>query len=135
LKTALASASRNAPMLLDRLGIRDLFDYIVDAGRIRHHKPNPEIFLAAAQGLGLDPTDCLGVEDAVAGVAAIRAAGMFAVGIGTGDELKDAEITLASITDFDADRLIADTHHTQRTTTGHAPDNDSIHRQPGRVSA
>lgn len=135
LKTALASASRNAPMLLDRLGIRDLFDYIVDAGRIRHHKPNPEIFLAAAQGLGLDPTDCLGVEDAVAGVAAIRAAGMFAVGIGTGDELNDAEITLASIADFDADRLTADTHHTQRTTTGHAPDHDSIHHQPGRVSA
>ncbi|HET8553922.1 MAG TPA: beta-phosphoglucomutase, partial [Rhodanobacteraceae bacterium] len=135
LKTALASASRNAPMLLDRLGIRDLFDYIVDAGRIRHHKPNPEIFLAAAQGLGLDPTDCLGVEDAVAGVAAIRAAGMFAVGISTGDELNDAGITLASIADFDADRLIADTHHTQRTTAGHAPDHDSIHHQPGRVSA
>lgn len=132
LKIALASASRNAPMLLDRLGIRDLFDCIVDAGRIRRGKPDPEIFLAAAQGLDLDPADCLGVEDAVAGVAAIRAAGMFAVGIG--DALHDADIAFAGIDGFDVEQLIADTQHTPHAADLEAGHN-AIHHPPGRISA
>ncbi|HET8765513.1 MAG TPA: beta-phosphoglucomutase, partial [Rhodanobacter sp.] len=68
LKTALASASRNAPLLIERLGITGLFDHVVDAGHIAHSKPHPEIFLAAAAGLGVAPAACLGVEDAAAGI-------------------------------------------------------------------
>jgi alpha,alpha-trehalose phosphorylase len=101
LKTALASASRNAPLLLERLGIAGLFDYVVDAGRIARAKPDPEIFLAAAAGLGLAPADCLGVEDAAAGVAAIHAAGMAAVGIGSGPALAEADRQLPDIAAFD----------------------------------
>ncbi|MDO1527729.1 beta-phosphoglucomutase [Fulvimonas sp. R45] len=101
LKTALASASRNAPLLLERLGIAGLFDYVVDAGRIARAKPDPEIFLAAAAGLGLTPADCLGVEDAAAGVAAIHAAGMAAVGIGSGPALAEADRQLPDIAAFD----------------------------------
>ncbi len=106
LKTALASASRNARQLLDRLGIDTLFDYVVDAGRITRSKPDPEIFLAAACGLGLAPEECLGVEDAAAGIAAIHAAGMVAVGIGRAQELDKADVLLSDIAAFDISRFI-----------------------------
>ncbi len=101
LKTALASASRNAPLLLSRLGIAELFDYVVDANGIRRSKPDPEIFLAAAAGLEIEPAACLGVEDAAAGIAGIRAAGMAAVGIGSAEVLDEADIVLSAIADFD----------------------------------
>lgn len=105
LKTALASASRNAPQLLERLGITGLFDYVVDANHIARSKPDPEIFLAAAAGLGLAPADCLGVEDAAAGIASIHAAGMAAVGIGQVDTLADADVLLSNIAAFDIGRI------------------------------
>lgn len=107
LKTALASASRNAPQLLERLGIATLFDCVVDAGRIARSKPDPEIFLAAARGLGLAPEECLGVEDAAAGIAALHAAGMAAVGIGHAQELDQADVLLPDIAAFDISRFIA----------------------------
>ena len=110
LKTALASASRNAPQLIERLGIAGLFDYVVDANRIARSKPDPEIFLAAAAGLGLAPADCLGVEDAAAGVTSIHAAGMAAIGIGGADTLADADLLLSNIAAFDIGRI--------RTTSG-----------------
>ena len=105
LKTALASASRNAPQLLARLGIAGLFDYVVDANRIARSKPDPEIFLAAAAGLGLAPADCLGVEDAAAGIASIHAAGMAAVGIGQAEALAEADVLLSNIAAFDIGRI------------------------------
>jgi len=105
LKTALASASRNAPQLLDRLGIGGLFDCVVDASRIARSKPDPEIFLAAAAGLGLAPADCLGVEDAAAGIASIHAAGMAAVGIGRAEALAEADVLLSNIAAFDIGRI------------------------------
>jgi alpha,alpha-trehalose phosphorylase len=100
LKIALASASRNAPLLLERLGIGELFDYIVDAAGIKHSKPDPEIFLDAARGLGLRPPVCLGVEDAAAGIASIHAAGMPALGIGRADVLAAADAVLPTIAAF-----------------------------------
>ncbi len=106
LKTALASASRNAPQLLRRLGIAALFDYVVDASQIARSKPDPEIFLAAARGLGLAAKECLGVEDAAAGIAALHAAGMVAVGIGRTQELDKADVLLSDIAAFDIGRFI-----------------------------
>lgn len=100
LKVALASASRNAPLLLQRLGIADAFDFVADAGAVKRGKPDPEIFLTAAHGLGIAPAACLGIEDAAAGVAAIKAAGMCALGIGDRDELAQADAVLAQIADF-----------------------------------
>jgi alpha,alpha-trehalose phosphorylase len=107
LRTGLASASRNAPLLLDRLGIAELFDYVVDASRITHSKPHPEIFLAAATGLGVPPETCLGVEDAAAGVDSILAAGMRAVGVGDATVLARAEDILVGIEAFDIQRYIS----------------------------
>ena len=101
LKTALASASRNAPLLLERLGIADLFDYVVDANHISRAKPDPEIFLAAARGLGLEPSECIGVEDAAAGIASIHAAGMKAIGVGQAQALAEADLLLPNVAAFD----------------------------------
>lgn len=81
LRLAVASASRNAFTVLDRLELRKAFDYIADAAKITRTKPDPEVFLDCAQALGLQPEFCIGVEDAQAGIEAIQAAGMFAVGI------------------------------------------------------
>ncbi|AIF47013.1 beta-phosphoglucomutase [Dyella japonica] len=97
LRIGLASASRNAPLLLERLGIAPLFDYIVDAARIERSKPDPEIFLAAAAGLGVPPEACLGVEDAAAGVDSIHAAGMVAIGMGRREDLGEADIVLPGL--------------------------------------
>ena len=100
LKIGLASVSKNAFSVLDSLGIRDKFDYVVDAATIARGKPDPEIFLKAARELGVPPEDCFGVEDAVAGVASIKAAGMFALGIGDPAILRQADIVIPGLQHF-----------------------------------
>jgi beta-phosphoglucomutase len=100
LKIGLASVSKNAFSVLDSLGIRDKFDYVVDAATIARGKPDPEIFLKAARELGVPPEDCLGVEDAVAGVASIKSAGMFALGIGDPAILTQADIVIPGLQQF-----------------------------------
>ncbi len=79
---AVASASKNAADVLRALQISDRFDYIADAQKIRNPKPHPEIFLTCANALQIPPAQCVAFEDAQAGIEAIKAAGMFAVGIG-----------------------------------------------------
>ncbi|WP_243041947.1 beta-phosphoglucomutase [Dyella sedimenti] len=122
LRVALASASRNAPLLLERLGIAPLFDYIVDAARIARSKPDPEIFLAAAAGLGLPPAACLGVEDAAAGIASLRAAGMRAIGIGDATQLGHADDVLPGIDAFDIHRYLDMRPAGQGIPAGTVPD-------------
>jgi beta-phosphoglucomutase len=100
LRIGLASVSKNAFTVLDRLGIRDRFDDVVDAALIRNSKPHPEIFLTAAEHLGVAPRDCLGVEDAAAGVASIKDAGMFAVGVGDARVLYRADRVIPSMEAF-----------------------------------
>ena len=100
-KIGLASASKNAAFVVDKLGISELFDFIGDANAVAKSKPAPDIFLSVAAGLGLAPEVCIGVEDAVAGVTAIKAAGMFAVGIGERSILTEADIVFASTEQLD----------------------------------
>ncbi|RDZ28365.1 beta-phosphoglucomutase [Lysobacter silvisoli] len=107
LKLGLASASKNAPALLRRLGIADRFDYVADAGAIARAKPNPEIFLSVARALGVAPQTCIGIEDAAAGIAAIRAAGMPAVGIGAPADLPGADAWLPAIAAFDLNAFVS----------------------------
>jgi beta-phosphoglucomutase len=104
---AVASVSRNAPLLLDRLGIAPLFDFVADAGAIPRGKPAPDIFLACAAALGVAPAACLGFEDAVAGIEAIRAAGMYAVGIGDAAMLKEAAIVYPTTAAVDLAALLS----------------------------
>lgn len=96
----LASASKNASIVLGRLSLESAFDYIADAGFIKHSKPNPEIFLTVADALGVCAQDCIGIEDAAAGIQSIKTAGMFAVGIGNADYLSGADKIYASVAEL-----------------------------------
>ncbi len=100
IKIALGSASKNGPALLENLKISDYFDYIVDPTTVKG-KPNPDIFLAAAKGLGLTPSECIGVEDAYSGVVAIKSAGMLAIGIGDSNILSNADIVFKEMREVD----------------------------------
>jgi beta-phosphoglucomutase len=73
---------------------------VVDAATIANSKPHPEIFLTAASHLGVPPADCLGVEDAAAGVASIKDAGMRAVGVGDPQVLARADYVIPSLAQF-----------------------------------
>ena len=90
----LASVSLNAPRILKALGLAEQFDFCADANKIDRSKPDPEIFLAACAGLDCVPANCIGIEDAQAGIDAINASNMLSVGIGT--QLKHADLLLAS---------------------------------------
>lgn len=81
-RLGLASASKNAPLILEKTGLGPLLDGGADGNDVTRSKPHPEVFLKAAQSLGLAPSDCIGVDDAVAGVEAARAAGMLAAALG-----------------------------------------------------
>lgn len=100
-KTALASASKNAALVLQKLGIPDLFDYVADSNFIKNGKPEPEIFLTCAKALGVAPERCIGVEDAPAGVAAIKSAGMYALGIGEAKALAQADLVIPAVSALD----------------------------------
>lgn len=89
---ALASSSRNAPAILQRLGLMDEFHAVVDPAALAHGKPDPEIFLTAAALLGVPPSQCAAIEDAEAGITAIKSAGMFAVGVGEETSLSGADL-------------------------------------------
>lgn len=104
---ALASASRNAPLLLERLGIADRFDFVADAGAVAHPKPAPDIFLRCCDALGVAPPRAIGFEDAEAGIAAIRAAGIYAVGIGDPRLLSAADRVFPSAAAIDLDALLS----------------------------
>ena len=95
IKIALGSASKNGPTLIKALGIEHYFDYVVDPSTCRS-KPAPDIFLAAMRHFNLKPEHCLGIEDAQAGVKAIKDAGMIAIGIGEKDSLAQADHLFSS---------------------------------------
>jgi len=82
LKLAIGSSSKNAPYILERIGLGDFFDAVSDGNNITRSKPDPEVFTKAAQMLGLEPADCLVVEDAHAGVEAAVNGGFDAAAIG-----------------------------------------------------
>jgi beta-phosphoglucomutase len=104
-RTAIASASRNTTLVVDRLGIAGLFDAIVDGTMVARQKPDPAAFLAAAAALRLEPADCAVFEDAAAGVAAAKAGGMLAVGIGSAENLPGADIVAPGLNMIRAETL------------------------------
>ena len=106
LKIALASASRSAGELVARMGIAECFDHVVDASTVVRAKPDPEIFQRAAAALGVAPAACLGIEDAQAGVAAIKSAGMAALGIGNARILSGADAVLPDLTSFQLEKFV-----------------------------
>jgi beta-phosphoglucomutase len=87
IKIALASASKNGPFLLKQMDIEDYFDAVADPAKIAVSKPAPDIFLAAAEQVGVPISACIGIEDAQAGIQAIQAAGALPVGVGKAEDL------------------------------------------------
>lgn len=91
IKIALGSASKNALMILDKLNITHLFNEIVDGNKVSKAKPDPEVFLRAAELLNVNPENCVVFEDAEAGVMAAKSAGMKCIGIGKKEILQFAD--------------------------------------------
>ncbi|MFK7775212.1 MAG: beta-phosphoglucomutase [Saprospiraceae bacterium] len=110
-KIGLGSASKNAKLILDQVGLTKYFDFIVDGSMVTHGKPHPEGFLRAASEMNVLPSNCIVFEDAPKGVEAALAANMFAVGIGSKDDLGDAHLIMPdfSATTFEAieEKLLA----------------------------
>lgn len=104
---SIASASFNAPFILEKLGIADRFSYIVDPGSLKKGKPDPEIFEKAAEGISVSPKYAVGFEDSQAGIESIKGAGEYAVGISANASLQGADIQVASLDEIDIDSLIA----------------------------
>ncbi|HOX33008.1 MAG TPA: beta-phosphoglucomutase [Spirochaetales bacterium] len=94
---AVGSSSRNAKLILERTGLAGSFDAVADGEDISRSKPDPEVFLAAARKLGVEPGDCAVVEDAEAGIDAALAAGMLAVGVGPASRYAKSQLRLEGL--------------------------------------
>jgi len=105
IRVAIGSASKNTPMILERVGILDLFDAVADGNIVKKAKPDPEVFLKAAELVGVKPELCVVFEDAVAGVQAALNAGMICIGIGSPKILKQAHYVVSGLNEMNLIKL------------------------------
>lgn len=103
---AVASASKNAPLILEKLGVRAYFATIVDPDSLSKGKPDPEIFLAAADSIGVLPQNAIGFEDAQSGIDGLKAAGIYAVGMSANQPLLGADMQVSEMTELSVDALL-----------------------------
>lgn len=106
IKCAVASASKNSFFVLENLGIKDKFDYIADANLIKNAKPNPEVFIDCIKAFNLTPNDCIGFEDAEAGIEAIQLAKMMSVGINVNCKTFKPTMEFKCTSQIDFDKII-----------------------------
>jgi beta-phosphoglucomutase len=104
-KIALGSASKNARPILEKVNILHFFDAIVDGNDVTNAKPDPEVFLRAAQLVGASASDSIVFEDSVAGVQAANIAGMVSIGIGDAKTLHEAQYNFNDFTEIHTDFL------------------------------
>jgi beta-phosphoglucomutase len=100
IKYVLGSASKNATLILNQVGLLNRFEGIVDGNSVSKAKPDPEVFLIGAQKLNLSPENCVVFEDAIAGIEAANKANMISVGIGDKDTLNKADFNFDSLIDI-----------------------------------
>jgi len=112
-KTAIASASKNASEVVKRLQLDGEVDVVVDGGQVENTKPAPDLFLLAARQVGEEASACVVVEDAQAGIQAALAAGMRTIGIGPDARVGAAVVVLPSLENQHLERILA-----QLTTSG-----------------
>ena len=105
IKVAIGSSSRNAIRIIDKLDLVLEFHAIVDGGMTPHSKPEPDIFLLAAEKLQIDPSECLVFEDSQAGLTAAKKANIKSVYYGTEKGLKGAQISISSWTEVSIEKL------------------------------
>ena len=103
---AVASASKNAPLILEKLGVRAYFATVVDPDSLSKGKPDPEIFLAAADSIGVLPQNAIGFEDAQSGIDGLKAAGIYAVGLSASQPLIGADMQVSEMTELSVDALL-----------------------------
>lgn len=106
-KIALGSASKNAPLLLEKMQIAHFFDAVIDGNKITKAKPNPEVFLKGAEELGVNPEHCVVFEDAISGVEAARSAGMYCIGIGSSKTLSKAHVCINGIHELTVSSMLS----------------------------
>ncbi len=97
MKLSIGSSSKNAPFILERIGLGGYFDAVSDGNNITRSKPDPEVFLKAAEYLGLEPAECIVVEDAVAGAEAGHAGGFTVACVGDASQEKAGHHNMANI--------------------------------------
>jgi beta-phosphoglucomutase len=105
IRVAVGSASKNTPMILERVGIMDLFDAVADGNVVRKAKPDPEVFLKAANMIGVEPEKCIVFEDAIAGIRAAHYAGMICFGVGSPDVLTEADFVISGLNEISLEKL------------------------------
>ena len=98
---ALGSASKNAQPILEKVGLLSYFESIVDGNSVTKAKPDPEVFLIAANDLKMKPEDCIVFEDSVAGIQAANIANMISIGIGDQEILHEADYNFKDFTEMD----------------------------------
>ncbi|SET19640.1 beta-phosphoglucomutase [Pseudobutyrivibrio sp. C4] len=99
-KLAIGSSSKNTKMILKQIGLGEFFDAVSDGTNITKSKPDPEVFLKAAEFIGENPADCLVVEDAKAGIEAATAGGFKSAGLGEATEHPSVTYKLGSFKDL-----------------------------------
>lgn len=102
---ALGSASKNAGPILEKVNLLSYFDTLVDGNHVTKAKPDPEVFLIAAERLGVRPEHCVVFEDALAGIEAANSAGMISIGIGEANVLSAAKFNFVDFTEIDSEFL------------------------------
>lgn len=100
LKLAVGSSSKNTKLILSLTDLEHFFDAVSDGTNITRSKPDPEVFLKAAEFIGLTPADCAVVEDATAGIDAAIAGGFTSIGIGDAAAYEKTEIRIQSLNDL-----------------------------------
>ena len=107
IRTAIGSASKNTPMILERVGILNLFDAVADGNIVSKAKPDPEVFIKAAEMVQVKPANCVVFEDAVAGVQAALNAGMVCIGIGSPRILTEAHFVVPGLNMMNISKLMS----------------------------
>ena len=97
---ALGSASKNARTILKEVDLLNVFDVVIDGTNVSKAKPDPEVFLKAAEGLGQEPENCIVFEDSVAGIRAANAGSMLSIGIGDASVLYEASYVFKDFTEI-----------------------------------
>ncbi|GAY73542.1 beta-phosphoglucomutase [Lentilactobacillus kosonis] len=99
-KMIIASASQNAPLEIEKLGLTNYFKQIVDVTKLAHNKPAPDVFLKAAEMLNLTVDECVGIDDGAIGIQSINAAKMVSIGVGDKQILHEADIIVPTTNDL-----------------------------------
>lgn len=107
LKIAIVSSSKNTPLVLERLQSTIPLDAVVDGSMVSRSKPEPDLFLKAAELLALQPEECVVVEDAAAGIEAGKRAGMRTLGLGPAERVGMADVILPDLSNVKLEQILA----------------------------